>query len=90
AIANEIEQFEEAGALESGKAVFEVISPVSGKIVAVNEQLMEKPELLNENPYEQGWIAEIELTDFAADKELLHTFAGYFTALKRKVDDFHV
>lgn len=90
AVGNEIEQFEEAGSIESGKAVFEVISPVSGTITAVNEKLLETPELINENPYEQGWIAELELTDFESDQELLHDFAGYFPVLKRKVDEFHV
>ena len=90
AIGNEIEQFEEAGSIESGKAVFEVISPVSGTITAVNEKLLETPELINENPYEQGWIAEMKLADFESDKELLHDFAGYFPVLKRKVDEFHV
>ena len=90
AIDNVIEQFEDAGNIESAKAVFEIISPVSGTILAINEKLMEAPELINQNPYEQGWIAEMELSDFENDKELLHTFDGYFEVLKRKVDEFHV
>lgn len=90
AIENQIEQFEDAGNIESAKAVFEIISPVSGTILAINEKLMEAPELINQNPYEQGWIAEMELSDFENDKELLHTFDGYFEVLKRKVDEFHV
>jgi glycine cleavage system H protein len=85
-----VEQFDAAGELESGKAVFEVISPVSGKIIAINEKLVTAPELINESPYEQGWIAEIELTDFTADKELLLEFSQYFAVMKRKVDKFHV
>lgn len=89
-IGNEIEQFEEAGSIESGKAVFEIISPVGGTITAINEKLLEAPELINQNPYEQGWIAEIELADFENDKDLLHDFEGYFPVLKRKVDEFHV
>ncbi len=90
AIGAEIEQFEEAGNIESGKAVFEIISPVSGRITAINESLLEAPELINQNPYEEGWIAELELTDFESDKELLHSFEGYFQVMKRKVDEFHV
>lgn len=89
-IGDEIEQFGEAGSIESGKAVFEIISPVSGKVTAVNDKLLDAPELINENPYEQGWIAEIELSDFDADRDLLHSFDGYFPVLKRKVDEFHV
>lgn len=90
AVGAEIEQFEEAGSVESGKAVFEIVSPVSGTIISVNEKLVEVPELINENPYEQGWIAEIELSDFENDKDLLHEFEGYLPVLKRKVDEFHV
>ena len=90
AIGSEIEQFEEAGSVESGKAVFEIISPVGGTITAVNEKLLEAPELINQNPYEQGWIAEMELSDFESDKDLLHDFDGYLPVLKRKVDEFHV
>lgn len=90
AVGNEIEQFGEAGSIESGKAVFEIISPVSGTITAVNENLLEAPELINENPFEQGWIAELELSDFESDKELLLNFNQYFEVMKRKVDEFHV
>lgn len=89
-IGNKIEQFDDAGSIESGKAVFEIISPVSGTITAINENLVETPELINQNPYEQGWILEMLLTDFESDKDLLHAFNGYFPILKRKVDEFHV
>jgi len=89
-VGSDVEQFGELGAIESGKAVFEVVSPVSGKIIAVNEELSVAPELINQNPYEKGWIAEVELSDLENDKELLLEFEGYFTILKRKVDDFHV
>ena len=77
-------------AIESGKAVFEVICPVSGTITAINEKLLEAPELINQNPYEKGWIAEIELSDFESDKDFLLDFNKYFEVLKRKVDEFHV
>lgn len=90
AIGAEVEQFGELGNIESGKAVFEIISPVSGKVVAVNDELVSFPERINENPYERGWIAEVELTDFENDKEFLLDFDAYFNILKRKVDAFHV
>lgn len=89
-VGNEVEQFGELGEIESGKAVFEVISPVSGRITAVNENLSVTPELINQSPYEKGWIVEMELTDIESDKELLLEFEGYFKILKRKVDEFHV
>lgn len=90
AIGNEIEQFEEAGSIESGKAVFEIVSPISGTITAINEKLLEAPEIINQNPYEQGWIVEMELSDFKSDQDLLHEFDGYFPILQQKVDEFHV
>ena len=51
------------GEVESTKSVSEVFSPVSGTIVAVNDGLNQAPELLNSDPYGQGWLAEIEVTD---------------------------
>ena len=90
AMGSEIEQFGEAGSIESGKAVFEIISPVSGMITAINEELLDFPEYINDNPYEKGWIAELKLTDFESDKELLIGFDEYFEIVKRKVDEFHV
>lgn len=86
----EIEQFGELGTVESVKAVFEIVSPVSGRIVAINDTLSSSPELINQNPYEKGWIAEVELTDLDGDKEFLLSFEEYFKVLKRKVDEFHV
>ncbi len=85
-IGAKIDQFGEAGSIESTKTVFEIISPVSGKVVSVNETLVQKPELINENPYELGWIAEIELTDFESDKELLIGFNKYFEIMKKKAE----
>lgn len=48
------------GEIESTKSVNDVYAPVSGKIVRVNEALAATPELLNTDPYESGWICEIE------------------------------
>jgi glycine cleavage system H protein len=90
AVGSEVEQFGELGSIESGKAVFEVVSPVSGRVTAVNEDLMSAPELINENPYEKGWIAELELTDLESDKEFLLDFEAYFKFLKKKVDEFEI
>jgi glycine cleavage system H protein len=90
AVGAEIEQFDDLGTIESGKAVFEIISPVSGIVTAINKKLINAPEMLNQNPYEQGWIAEIELADFDEDRDLLHTFSGYMPIMQRKVNEFHV
>ncbi len=86
-IGTEIDQFGEAGEIESSKSVFEVISPVSGKVISINETLVLQPELINENPYESGWIAEIELTGFNSDKELLMDSRKYLEIMKKKLED---
>jgi glycine cleavage system H protein len=53
--------------IESTKATSSVISPVSGTIVEFNEDLADSPEIINEDPYEKGWVAVIEVED---DSEL--------------------
>ncbi len=49
--------------LESVKAAADVFMPVSGKIIAVNEKLPDKPELVNSDPYGEAWMVKVELTD---------------------------
>lgn len=61
---------EEFGTLESVKAVSEIYLPMSGEIVAVNEELADSPELLNEDPY-ANWIVEIRPTDIDQYDEML-------------------
>ncbi|CAK8577387.1 unnamed protein product [Lathyrus sativus] len=51
------------GAVESVKATSDVYSPVSGKVVQVNEELSSSPGLVNSSPYENGWIIKVELSD---------------------------
>ena len=49
--------------VESVKAVSDVYSPLSGEVVAVNEALADNPERINEDPYGEGWLVEVELAD---------------------------
>ncbi|MEM0481604.1 MAG: glycine cleavage system protein GcvH [Nitrososphaerota archaeon] len=51
------------GTVESVKSTADVYSPVPGKIVEVNLKLLDHPEILNESPYTDGWIAKVELSD---------------------------
>lgn len=51
------------GDIESVKATSELISPVSGEIVRVNEALKEQPELVNDSPYEEGWMIAVKLSN---------------------------
>jgi glycine cleavage system H protein len=49
--------------VESVKAVSDVIAPLSGEVVAVNEAVSETPELINEDPYDAGWLVKVKLSD---------------------------
>ena len=59
------------GVIESVKATSDIFAPVSGEVVGVNEALDGAPELVNESPYEQGWILKIELSEPAEVDDLL-------------------
>ncbi|HEY5557059.1 glycine cleavage system protein GcvH [Acetobacterium sp.] len=85
-----VEQFDDLGSIESGKTVFEIVSPVSGTVTAVNKALENAPELINESPYEMGWLVELKLSNFEEDKELLLGFEAYFEVMKRKVAETNV
>jgi glycine cleavage system H protein len=57
----QLAQFATFGVVESVKAVSDLYAPVSGEVVEVNDALREKPELVNADPYGEGWMARIEL-----------------------------
>jgi glycine cleavage system H protein len=59
----QLTQFGTFGVVESVKAVSDLYSPVSGTVVEVNEALRDAPELLNSDPFGEGWIARVELGD---------------------------
>lgn len=67
---DEVEAGEEFGAVESVKAASDLISPVSGTVVEVNDSLDDSPELINEDAYE-NWIIKVELTDMAELDDLM-------------------
>ncbi len=71
-----IEQDQEIGEVESTKATSSVYSPVSGKIVRVNTDLQDHPEYLNSDPYGQGWIAVVEMSN-PAELDGLMTASQY-------------
>lgn len=62
---------EEFGNVESVKAVSEVYMPIGGEIVAVNTALEDSPELINSDPYNEGWIIEINPSDLSELDELM-------------------
>jgi glycine cleavage system H protein len=58
-----IQQGETCASVESVKAAADVYMPVSGKVIAINEALPDKPELVNADPYGEAWMVKIEITD---------------------------
>ena len=62
---------EECCAVESVKAASDIYAPVSGEVIAVNEELDGEPELLNEQPYVRGWIFRIKASDVSELEDLL-------------------
>jgi glycine cleavage system H protein len=61
--------------VESTKSVSDIYAPLSGKVSQVNDALVQSPELLNSDPYGDGWICEIELSDPAQFEQLLTSSA---------------
>lgn len=72
---DEVAKEEDFGAVESTKAASDLISPVSGTVVEINEALEDNPELINENAFE-NWIMKVEMSD-AAELEGLMDAAAY-------------
>lgn len=65
----------EAGVVESVKAASDIFSPVSGEIIEVNEDLIDSPESVNEQPYDGGWIYKVKLSDTSELDGLLNADA---------------
>ena len=63
--------------VESVKAASEIYMPVGGKIVEVNEKIVETPEILNESPFEDGWLVKIESPDALAESGDLLEYSDY-------------
>jgi glycine cleavage system H protein len=62
---------QEAGVVESVKAASDIYAPVSGEIIAINEALVDAPEIVNTEPYTGGWLYQIKISDAAELDELL-------------------
>ena len=63
AIGDKVSKEDAFGVVESVKSVNDVYAPISGKVLEVNDDLPENPEMVNDDPYGDGWMIKIELTD---------------------------
>ncbi|KYK23657.1 glycine cleavage system protein H [Thermoplasmatales archaeon SG8-52-4] len=70
-VGKEIKKGEEICIVESVKSVTEIYAPISGKITNVNKKLEESPEIINESPYDEGWLIEIEISNNSEINDLL-------------------
>ncbi len=80
---------ESFGSLESVKAVSDCYMPVGGTVTAVNEALLDAPELVNKDPYGEGWLIEVEPSDEQELENLLSAeeYKQYLTTLKDEGGD---
>lgn len=62
-IGKELKKGDELCVVESVKSVSEIYAPISGKVVGVNGKLEDTPEIINESPYDDGWLVELEIKD---------------------------
>jgi glycine cleavage system H protein len=72
---DEVHKDEPFGTVESVKASSEVFSPISGTVVEVNEPLMDAPETINEDPFDEGWMVRIEMNKPAELQQLMDAAA---------------
>jgi glycine cleavage system H protein len=71
-VGTQLEAGDELGSIESVKAVSELFAPVSGEVVEINETLAEKPELINTDPYGDGWMIRVRVSDPSEVDELMN------------------
>jgi len=73
-VGDEVKQNDPYGTVESVKAVSDLVAPLSGKIEEVNQEVLDKPELINEDPYKKGWLLVISPTNLDAELKNIMDF----------------
>jgi glycine cleavage system H protein len=68
---SEIASNEVFGTVEAVKTVSDLFMPLSGKVIEINSELEDRPELVNEDPYGEGWIIKIDISDISESSNLL-------------------
>ena len=70
-VGDRVAQFAKCGEIESPKAVSDIFTPLSGEVIAINEEAMQHPELVNREPYGQGWLFRLTLNQQSEWDQLL-------------------
>jgi glycine cleavage system H protein len=78
---------EEVATIETIKVDVSLPSPVAGKVAAINPALDTGPESINQDPYGEGWLCEIEPADWDSDRKRLLDATGYFARMKQEAED---
>lgn len=68
---DEVEQDDSIGSIEARKTVADIYAPFGGTVLSVNQEAIDNPELLNDDPYDGGWLVEVELADHEELKGLM-------------------
>lgn len=76
-VGSSVKQFANSGVVESVKAVSDLFTPVGGEIVEINETLDEDPAMVNKDPFGQGWLFKVKVSDAAAQSAALLTPEQY-------------
>ena len=78
---------EEVAVIETIKVNISLGSPAAGKVVEINPAMVDAPEVINQDPYGDGWMAVIETEDWEADRARLMDAEAYFTHMKSLVEE---
>ena len=70
-----VEQFAKFGEIESVKTVSDLVSPISGKIIEINLEVVDNPSVINDDPYRSGWLIKVEITDLSQLDKLMDSEA---------------
>jgi len=81
-----VEQGKPCGSMESGKWVGRIYAPVAGKIESINSELEDTPELINESPYEKGWMCKIKVSNLQEDLKNLMNADGLPDFIKSEIE----
>ena len=86
AIGKVVEQGKPCGSMESGKWVGRIYAPLSGKVEAVNQELEDSPELINESPYEKGWLFKASPSDLQGELKNLMQGEGVKEFIQSEIE----
>lgn len=82
-VESELDAGESFSLVESVKAASDIYAPITGEVIEVNEELEDSPELINEEPYEGGWIVKVKLSD-ASELDALKDAETYLNAIEEE------